>query len=100
MYRISDANSKPQGTEDEFVVSGTANRAVTDTYRLLKICSFSKYINKIFSFSGFFCLASVKTQNQQKKYYPPSVGTGINPLRGFIPVIYSHNGNNIREDAI
>ena len=30
MYCISDSNSRPQGTEEEFVESGTADPAVTD----------------------------------------------------------------------
>ena len=30
MYRISDSNLRPQGTEEEFVESGTADPAVTN----------------------------------------------------------------------
>ena len=30
MYRILDSNSRPQGTGEEFVESGTADLAVTD----------------------------------------------------------------------
>ena len=30
MYRIPDSNLRPQGTEEEFVESGTADPAVTD----------------------------------------------------------------------
>ena len=99
MYRSSDSNSRPQGIGEEFVGTETADPAVTDVLPVAENLLIFEIYKQIFSFSGFFSLASVKTQISKKKYYPPSVGTGINPLRGFIPVIYSHNGNNIREDA-
>ena len=100
MYRISDSNSRPQGTEEEFIESGTTDPAVTNRLLVAENLLIFKIYKQNIQFSGFFLSGVRQDPNQQtKKYYLPSVGTGINPLRGFIPVIYSHNGNNIREDA-